>query len=71
MEFALVRIFLYLAWKFPPSTTIFNPNTAKHGAEKTPCLDTFHVVIYGESSKLVPEIDDFITSLRTKFANFE
>ena len=31
----------------------------------------FHVVIYSESLKLVPEIDNFVTNLRPKFVSFE
>ena len=33
----LVRIFLYLGWKY-------SPNTGKYGPEITPYLDTFHTV---------------------------
>ena len=27
-----------------PYFPVFSPNTGKYGAEKTPCLDTFHAV---------------------------
>ena len=31
--------------------SIFSPNAGKYGPEKTPCLDSFHVVIKADSSK--------------------
>ena len=26
--------------------SVFSPNAGKYGREKTPCLDTFHAVVY-------------------------
>ena len=45
-EIFLVRIFLYLDWK---------GTTGKDGPEKSPCLDTFHaVVFFNIDSSLLP-----------------
>ena len=41
IDFFLVCIFLYSDWIQPEK---FSPNTGKYGPEKTPYLDTFHVV---------------------------
>ena len=41
IDFFLVCIFLYSDWMQPEK---FSPNTGKYGPEKTPYLDTFHVV---------------------------
>ena len=43
--------FLYLvsARRFTQYISVFNPNTAKYGSEKTPCLDIFlavHISMY-------------------------
>ena len=45
-EFFLVRIFLHSDWirRDTEYISVFSPNTGKYGPEKTPCLDTFHVV---------------------------
>ena len=41
IDLFLVCIFLYSNWIQPEK---FSPNTGKYGPEKTPYLDTFHVV---------------------------
>ena len=45
-SFFLVRIFPYLDWvrRDTPYISVFSPNEVKYGPEKTPYLDTFHVV---------------------------
>ena len=50
--FKQIWIATFTAWKmskyglFPgPYFPVFSPNTGKYGPEKTPYLDTFHVVI--------------------------
>ena len=58
----ITKVQIYTAWKvsvfgvsllriFPHSDwirylSVFSPNAGKYGPEKTPCLDTFHVVPY-------------------------
>ena len=46
-EFFLVRIFPHSDWirRDTPYLSVFSPNAGKCGPEKTPYLDTFHVVV--------------------------
>ena len=46
-EFFLARIFLYSDWiqRFT-QISVFSPNIGKYGPEKTPYLDTFHLVLF-------------------------
>ena len=46
-EFFLVRIFPHSdwIWRGTPYLSVFSPNAGKYGPEKTPYLDTFHVII--------------------------
>ena len=46
-EFFLVRIFPYSDWIRGDTKylSVFSPNAAKYGPEKTPYLDTFHAVV--------------------------
>ena len=45
-SFFLVRIFPYSDWvrRDTPYISVFSPNEVKYGPEKTPYLDTFHLV---------------------------
>ena len=47
-EFFLVRIFPHSAWirRDTPYLSVFSPNAAKYGPEKTPYLDTFNAVLF-------------------------
>ena len=46
MDFFLFPIIQYSDWirRFTEQLSVFSPNTGKYGSEKTPYLDTFHVV---------------------------
>ena len=46
-EFFLVRIFPHSDWmrRDTKYLSVFSPNAAKYGPEKTPYLDTFHAVM--------------------------
>ena len=46
-EFFLVRIFPHSDWirRDTKYLSVFSPNAGKYGPEKTPYLDTFHVVL--------------------------
>ena len=47
-EFFLVRIFPHSDWirRDTEYLSVFSPNVGKYGPEKTPHLDTFHVVVF-------------------------
>ena len=51
-----------------PYFSVFSPNTGKYGPEKTPYLDTFHVVIcIAKVFKYVRNIQNLILDQRSDF----
>ena len=65
MKNLTIREFAFFSLVSMDQIFVFSPNAGKYGPEKTPYLDTFHVVNYFVSTDILSEVD-----INWKYINF-